>query len=124
MEQHGRYVIITKEEKEELRSKAREIYNYRDSEQINLRERLPYYIPTYRDFTMSGIPLVEKLPYYYFIMEKNENGEYMFENDNEVLNYDRSRLEYYYSPYIIVVESSEEIEEAKEYIRKQEVAQQ
>ena len=120
MEQHGRYVIITKKEREELRTKAREVYNYRNSGGINLKKRLPYYIPTYRDFTMSGVPLVETLPYYFFITEKNENGEYMFESNNEKLNKDRKRLEEHFSPFIIVVDSKSNFAEAMEYIKNQE----
>ena len=123
MEQHGRYVIITKKEKDELRLKAREVYNYRNSGSINLKKRLPYYIPTYRDFTMSGVPLVETLPYYFFITEKNENGEYMFENGNEKLNKDRKRLEEHFSPYIIVVDNKDNYEEAMECIKKKEIHQ-
>ncbi len=123
MKQHGRYVIITKRERDELRLRAREVYNYRNSGGINLKKRLPYYIPTYRDFTMSGVSLIEMLPYYYFITEKNENGEYMFENGNEKLNKDRKRLEEHFSPYIIVVDNKDNYEEAMEYIKKKEIHQ-
>ena len=123
MEQHGRYVIITKIERDELRLRAREVYNYRNLGGINLKKRLPYYIPTYRDFTMSGVSLIEMLPYYFFITEKNENGEYMFENGNEKLNKDRKRLEEHFSPYIIVVDNKDNYEEAMECIKKKEIHQ-
>lgn len=123
MEQHGRYVIITKKEKEDLRAKAREVYNYRNSGEINLKKRLPYYIPTYRDFTMSGVPLLETLPYYFFITEKNEDGEYMFEGKNEKLNRDRKRLEDHFTPFIVVIDSKKDFDKALEYIRNQEMPQ-
>ena len=123
MKQYDKYVIMTRKEREVLRNKAREVYSYKNAEKINLKKRLPFYIPTFNDFTKSGIPLIEMIPYYIFITEKLEDGRYMYEGNNKEFNQMRKELEERYNPRIVVVESEKEIEAAEEKIRRIEMGQ-
>lgn len=123
MRQYDRYVIVTEEEMELLHRKAWEVYSYKDAAKIDLKKRLPYYIPTYSDFTKSGIPFSAMLPYYIFITEKTEDGKYMYEGHNEDFNNMRRKLEERYNPRIIKVASAGDMDAAIEKIKKMEMLQ-
>ena len=106
MEQVGKILLITKKEYEEYEKKAKIVNSQRDSQKLNMSLRMPYYIPTINDFESNpDISITDLLPYYVYLMTKTEDGKYLIEPDNPVLQETREYLIKEISPRILIVEN-------------------
>lgn len=101
-------IIITKSEYEEYLKKAHVIYSQRwNTESINMRLRFPYYIPTIEDIERHrDMPIADILPYYIYLMARDQSGNYLVEPDDEILAETREYLKRIYEHRIIVVDSA------------------
>lgn len=103
-------IILTLKEYEEYERKARIICSQRENrESINMRLRFPYYIPTPEDVEKhKKIPLSDIIPYYIYLMVKDENDVFLVEPDDELLNETRDYMRMIYEPRIFIVNSTSE----------------
>ena len=105
----GEAIIITEEEREEILTCIEGIFKSQNSDKLDLKHRLPYYIPTL-EVVKQHMNLDQKLllPYYYYLTYKDDNGNYAFEPDDTDLKEVRKYLEEYYENKIFVVEDKEQ----------------
>ena len=103
-------VILTKKEMSILEKKADEIHDYRNSKVMDIRMRLPYYKPTVGDFMSHDLPLAEILPYYVYLMRKDDNNEYRFAPHDKYMNLARAQLFNIYDNRILIVKNKESAE--------------
>ena len=74
-----------------------------------MRLRFPYYIPTLEDIERHrDMPIVDILPYYIYLMARDQSGSYLVEPDDEILAETREYLKRIYEHRIIVVDSANE----------------
>ncbi len=113
MNEIGNTVIITKSEYRTLEEKARMIIDQRNNTQsLNMRLRFPYFIPDEYDIeSHRDLPISELLPYYIYIMVKDEAGNYLVEPHDDTLNSTREYMKRVYENRIIIVENAIEEQE-------------
>lgn len=110
MQEVGDYIIITRREYEEYEEKARIIQRQKQSKELNMRLRFPYYIPEPEEvLSHMDIPLKKILPYYIYLTTMDDNGDYLIEPDNKTLNETRETLMENYQAFIYIVEDEDEM---------------
>lgn len=107
----GEAIIITEEEREEILTCVEGIFKSHNSDKLDLKHRLPFYVPTL-ETVKQHMNLDQRLllPYYYYLTFKDESGKYAFEPDDVELEDVRKYLEKYYETKLFVVESKEQEE--------------
>jgi len=119
MVQLGNAIIITEDEKREILDCIDRIFKCENSLELDLKHRMPYYTPSVDDFK-AHLDLDPRLllPYYFFLTDKDADGDYRFEPDDMDLMETREFIEEYYSDKIFVVENKEKVKEMEALYKK------
>ena len=110
MHEINNFIILTQQEYDKYEEKARTIIKQRDDRKtLNMQLRFPYYIPEVEDVEKHlDLPIKDVLPYYIYLTMLDDDGKYMVEPDDEILNETRDYMKQIYEPRICIVENEKE----------------
>ena len=115
----GNILIVTQKEYDEYEKKAKQIQDQRESHELNMKLRFPYYIPTAEEVeSHKNVSVADLFPYFVYLTTTDDNGKYLVEPDNEELNNTRIVLNKEYRSRIFVMDNEEEAKRLVEILKK------